>query len=125
MANPANLTITSLSAGSAVAPPSAQTIDTNAAAINVTGGHPMDRLVMRLVNAAVNAIDVTLKAGVNPPALQSRDLVVTVPASSTRIVGAFESGRFTKADGTFDMGFQAASGSPNLTVEILKLPKQI
>lgn len=125
MANPANLAVTSLSAGNAVAPPATQTIDTNTAALNVPGGHAMDRLIVRLVNAAVNAIDVTFKAGTNPPALAARDLVVTVPASSTRIVSAFESARFIKADGTFDIGFQAASGAPNLTVEILKLPKQI
>lgn len=125
MANPANLAVTSLAVHGAVAPPAAQTIDTNAAALNVVGTHEMDRLCIRLVNAAVNAIDVTFKAGTYPPALAARDLVVTVPASSTRIVSALESARFRKADGTFDIGFQAASGAPNLTVEILKLPKQI
>ena len=124
MANPATLAVTSLAAGNAVAPPAVQTIDTNAT-INVPGGHAMDRLCIRLVNAAVNAIDVTLRAGTNPPSLIARDLVVTVPASSTRIVSAFESGRFVKADGTFDVTFQAASGAPSLTIEILKLPKQI
>lgn len=124
MANPSNLTVTSLAVHGAVAPPATQTIDTNGT-VNVSGGHTMDRMFIELVNAAVNAIDVTVKAGVSPPSLAARDLVVTVPASSTRILSALESGRFLKADGTFDVAFQAASGAPNLTIRIYKLPKQI
>lgn len=124
MANPANLTVTSLTANGATAQPAVQTIDTNGT-INVPGGHPMDRMVIECVNAAANAITVTVKAGTNPPALLSRDMATSIPASSARVLGPFESARFTKADGTFDIQFQAASGSPNLTVRIYKLPKQI
>lgn len=125
MANPATLTVTSLTAGGAAAQPAVQTIDTNGT-INCPGGHAMDRMVIECVNAAANAITVTVKAGTNPPAALSRDLATSVPATpGARLIGPFESARFLKADGTFDVQFQAASGSPNLAVRIYKLPKQV
>jgi hypothetical protein len=124
MANPASLNVNTLSAHSAVARPVAQTIDTNGT-VSVPGGQTMDRLLIELDNAAANAIDVTIKAGANPPSLAARDLVVTVPATGNRVLGPLESGRFTKADGTFDIQFQASAGSPNLAIRIYRLPKQI
>ena len=59
----------------------------------------------------------------------AQDLALVVGAtaggSDKKIFGPFESGRFCKADGTFDVNFLAASGAPNLTIRVYKLPKQI
>ena len=89
----------------------------------------MDRLFFELVNGAANAITVTIKAGASPPSILAQDLALSVGAASggtdKKIFGPFESGRFIKADGTFDVQFTAASGTPNLAVRIYKLPKQI
>lgn len=127
MANPANLTINACSANGSIDQPAVQTIDTNGTVSIAAGlGSPMDRMIIECVNAAAQNIDVTVKGGVNPPALIARDLVVTILATTGRkIIGPFESARFLKSDGSVDVQFQAASGSPNLTVRVYRLPKQI
>ena len=123
MANPASLTINELAANGSIAQPAAQTIDTNGT-VNCAVGSLTDRLYIEAVNAAANAITVTVKGGANPPSHLSRDLAVTVPVSpGARIIGPFESGRFVKADGSIDVQFQAASDSPNLAVRVYRLPK--
>lgn len=125
MANPAALTVNALSANGSIDQPAVQTIDT-AGTVPVTGGHAMDRLFLELVNSAAQNIDVTVKAGANPPSLQTRDRTVTVLATTgKKIFGPFESAAHIKADGTFDVSFTPVSGSPNLAVRVYKLPKQI
>jgi hypothetical protein len=124
MANPASLTVNDLSANGSINQPAVQTVDTNGT-INCATNR-MDRLFIEAVNSAAADITVTVKAGANPPSLLSADLAVTVLATSgKKIIGPFESARFIKADGTFDVNFQAASGSPNLAVRVYRLPKQI
>lgn len=127
MANPANLTVNACTANGSIDQPAAQTIDTNGTVAIAAGlGSPMDRMIIECVNAAAQNIDVTIKAGANPPSMLSRDLVVTVPATTgKKIIGPFESARFLKADGSVDVQFQAASGAPNLAVRVYRLPKQI
>ncbi|MCC6328984.1 MAG: hypothetical protein IT174_10740 [Acidobacteria bacterium] len=125
MANPASFTVNALSANGSIAQPAVQTIDTNGT-VPIPAATPSDRLFLECVNSAANAIDVTVKGGVNPPSHLSRDLAVTIAATTGKsIIGPFESQRFTKADGSFDVQFQAASGAPNLAVRVYRLPKQI
>lgn len=87
----------------------------------------MDRLIFELVNAAAQALTVTIKAGANPPSPLAQDLAIAMAATgggtATQIVGPFESARFMKADGSVDVAFLAASGSPNCTVRCYRLPK--
>ncbi len=45
-----------------------------------------------------------------------------VGATSTQIIGPFESARFAQPDGSLSLTFAAASGSPNATVECYRLP---
>lgn len=126
MANPASITITTLGANASVNQPAVQTIDTEAdVPCDVKGS--MDRLFFELVNAAAAAVTVTFKAGVNPPSLAARDLIVAMAATGSagdkQLVGPFESARFVKGDGKIDINFDAASGSPNVTVRAYRLPK--
>jgi hypothetical protein len=128
MANPASLTINELTANGGINQPTAQTVDTNGT-INCAAKSVTERLVIEVVNSAAAAITVTLKAGVNPPSIQARDLALSLAASGSagdkKIFGPFDSSRFTKADGSFDVQFQAASGAPNLAVRIYRLPKRV
>jgi hypothetical protein len=127
MANPASLTINTLTRDASIQKPTAQTIDTNGT-VNIAGvGSESDRLWLDLVNSAAQAITVTARAGVNPPALRQGvgDLAVTCAATgsaaASQLLGPFEPARFAKADGTIDINFQAASGSPNLAVIVYRI----
>jgi hypothetical protein len=127
MANPASLTPNDLTQNGSIAQPAVQTVDTNGTINCAT--NKMDRLFLELVNLAANAITVTVKAGASPPALLALDTALVVGATGggtdKKIFGPFESGRFIKADGTFDVNFLAAAGAPNLQVRVYRLPKQI
>ncbi len=125
MPNPASLNVTDLASHGAVAPPAAQTIDTNGTVACPNAASETERMLIELVNAAVNAITVTVKAGANPPSQTVRDLAINVPATSTRILSSLESARFIKADGGMDLAFLAAVGAPNLNVRIYRLPKRV
>jgi len=127
MANPANLTVNTLTRDAAIQKPAVQTVDTNGT-INIPGlGSETTHLWLDLVNAAAQAITVTAKAGVNPPAMRTGigDLAVTCAATgsgaASQILGPFEPARFVKADGSMDINFQAASGSPNLAVIVYRI----
>lgn len=125
MANPANLAIAALATNGSIDRQAAQNIDTNGT-VPMPNASPTDRLFIEAANTAAQPLDLTVKAGVNPPALAARDLVVTIPATTGfKLIGPFESGRFLKADGSIDVQFQAASGSPTLAVRVYRLPKQI
>lgn len=106
--------------------PTAQTVDTNGT-INCAVKSQTGGLMIELVNAAANAIDVTVKAGTSAVAHTARDLKVTCAASGSaganKLIGPLESARFVKADGSIDLQFQAASGAPNLTVRVYRLPR--
>lgn len=128
MANPASITVTALSANAGTNRPAAQTIDTDGT-VPITVGGPMDRFILEIVNAAVNALTVTIKAGANPPSLGAKDLAIAMAATggatAAQIVGPFESGRFIKADGSVDVAFLAGAGVPSVTIRAYRLPKQI
>lgn len=80
-------------------------------------------MIIEAVNSAAQNIDVVVKAGFNPPSLLSRDLTVTVVATTGKvIIGPFESARYLKADGSVDITFTPVSGSPNLAVRVYRLP---
>lgn len=129
MANPANLTINELSANAALSLPTAQSIDTNGT-INLPAGSLTDRLLIEVVNTDDAALTVTVKAGTSAVAHTARDLSVALAASgggatAQRMIGPFESARFVKADGSIDVQFAAASGSPAASVRVYRLPRQI
>lgn len=128
MANPASLTINQLTANAAVGQPAVQTVDTNGT-INCAVKSQTDRLMVELVNGAAAALTVTVKAGTGVQAHTARDLAVTLSAtgggSASKIIGPLESMRFVKADGSIDLQFQAASGSPNCAVRVYRLPTNI
>jgi len=128
MANPAAITITDLTANAGLNQPAVQTIDTDGTVPSPAAGKT-DRLILELINAAAAALTVTVKAGVGEQSVQAKDLVVAMAATGTatdkRIVGPFESSRFLKANGSIDVAFLAASGSPNCTVRAYRLPKAV
>lgn len=124
MANPVNFTVNELSANAAVAQPAAQAVDTNGT-INCPVKSQTDRLMIELNNADDAAVTVTVKAGTGSQAHTARDLAVTVAAGATKVLGPLESMRFVKADGSIDLGVQAATGSPALNVRVYRLPANI
>ena len=124
MANPANLTINELSANAGLAQPAAQSVDTNGT-INCGVKSQTDRLLIEVVNTDDAALTVTVKAGTGVHAHTSRDLAVSVPAGAGKLIGPLESMRFVKADGSIDVQFQAAAGSPAASVRVYRLPANI
>src|SRR5262249_21697412 len=128
MANPASLTITALVANSSVNQPATQAIDTDGT-VNCPAGSLTDRLYLEVINAAAAALTVTVKAGTGDHAHTALDLAVTVGAtgsgSDKKLIGPLEAARFVKADGSIDVAFLAAASTPNATVRVLRLPRQI
>jgi len=127
MANPSSLTITELTANAATSQPDAQTIDTNGTVPIVASGD-MDRLIVEIVNAAAAALTVTFKKGTALHANIPQDLEVALAASgggatAKRVIGPFESSRFVVTEGDLNVQFAAASGSPNATVRVYRLPR--
>ena len=129
MANPANLTINEIAANSAMNLPAAQVVDANGT-INIPCESLTDRMLIEIVNNDDAALTVTLKAGTMSVAHTARDLVVALAASgggatASRMIGPLESARFVKPDGSVDVQFQAATGSPACSVRVYRLPKEI
>jgi hypothetical protein len=129
MANPTSLIVNDLSANGAITQPAAQTIDTNGTVpLAVEGEH--ERVLLEVINADDAALTVTVKAGVESAgAMRSSigDLAVALPASGTtganKIIGPFESARFAQSGGAMNVAFLAATGAPNATVRVYRLPK--
>lgn len=129
MANPANLTVNELPSNAAVNQPAAQAVDTNGT-INVPVKSQTDRLMVEIVNNDDAALTVTIKAGTGVQAHTARDLVVSLAASggggtASRVIGPLESMRFAKADGSIDIAFLAAAGSPAASVRVYRLPANV
>lgn len=129
MANPSSLTITSLTRNAATSLPTAQAIDTNGT-VPIAAESLMDRLLIEVVNTDDAALTVLVKAGDSPPALRAGqgDLSVALAASgggatAKRMIGPFESARFAQSDGSIDVTFTAATGSPAAEVRVYRLPK--
>lgn len=129
MANPASLTVTSLSANAAVTQPAAQTIDTNGTVpVALDGAH--ERVLLEVINADDAALTVTVKAGAESAGAMRGsigDLAVSLAASGSagdkKIIGPFESARFAQDGGAMNVAFLAATGAPNATVRVYRLPK--
>lgn len=129
MANPAALTVTTLTANAATAQPAANTIDTNGsvpAAIESQHEH----VILEVVNADDAALTVTVESGSESAgAMRSGlgDLTVALSASGggtdKKIIGPFEPARFMQADGKLLVTFAAATGAPNATVRCYRLPR--
>lgn len=126
MANPAALTITELTKNGQTANPSAQAIDTDGT-VPVNAGGKVDRLIIQVTNAAAANLTVSILAGADRLALQSKVLTSTALAqNAVAWFGPFESGRFIQGGsdtGELHVGFLAASSTPNATVRVFRLPK--
>ncbi|SRR5260221_5772729 len=68
-------------------------------------------LFLRVANTVAGAQTVTIRAGVNPPAFRAPigDLVVSIPATSTKWIGPLEAGRFMQNDNSINVDFQAGT----------------
>lgn len=130
MANPAELTVTDLSANAAVNQPTADAIDTNGTVpADIEGRHEL--VVLEVVNADDAALTVTIESGSEGAGAGRSglgDLSVALAASgggatAKRIIGPFEPARFMQADGKLNVSFTAATGAPNAQVRLYRLPK--
>ncbi|MCD9186714.1 MAG: hypothetical protein LUM44_09785 [Pyrinomonadaceae bacterium] len=128
MANPASLTVNTISANAAITQPASQSVDTNGT-INCAVKSFTDRLLIELVNTDDAACTVTIKAGTGVQAHTARDLVVSLAASgnagANKLIGPLESARFVKGDGSIDIQFQATTGQPALNVRVYRLPANV
>lgn len=125
-----NVPVTALIANSGVADPAGTAVD-------VANGHIIgprvraEQIVIRVVNTAVTPKNVTLKAGASQAlawAAGQGDLVMAVPASSTRWLGPFESGRYMQPrndTGTTSGGFLYLDLEAGLTgnLSVFDLPR--
>jgi hypothetical protein len=128
MANPANLIVNELSANSAINHPSVQSVDTNGT-INCPVKSQTDRLMIEVINTDDAALTVTVKAGTGAAAHTARDLAVALTAagdaSPAKMIGPLESMRFVRSDGSIDLQFQAATGSPAASVRVYRFPANV
>lgn len=74
---------------------------------NITGVTKGRKLILRVHNSTGSTKNLTVKAGVNPPAFRSGigDLVVAHATTVVRYY-ALESARFLQADGTINVDFE-------------------
>ncbi len=68
-------------------------------------------------------LDITVKAGDNPPALAAGqgDLVVTVAFGTVQFIGPFESGRFLQSDGSMLIEAETTTGA----ITALRIPRSV
>jgi len=100
------VTVTALALNAVTNTPAGTTISTTNGAV-ITPGGAARKLLIRITNTITNATKTaTIKAGVNPPALQQAvgDLALVVPQSGDVLV-TLESARFMQADGTINVDF--------------------
>lgn len=104
-----SLAVTALTANNNIAKPAG-------AAVDVANGHTIpangktQNLILEVANTFAGAKNVTIKAGANPPAFRSvADLVIAVPASSTRIISLPESAAYVQADGSLWVDYESGT----------------
>jgi len=106
--------------------PTFQACDTDAT-VPVNAGGSTDRLFLDIENADDAAVTLTIPAGTGVQAHQAKALTLTLAASGSptdkRFWGPFESQMICKADGTFDLTIDAATGAPALNIRAIRLPK--
>lgn len=68
-------------------------------------------LFLRVANTAASAKNVIVRAGALPPAFRSGlgDLTVNVTNATTKWIGPLESSRFSQADGSINVDFDAGT----------------
>jgi hypothetical protein len=123
-----NLPLTALAANSSVTQPAGTTID-QANGMNVVlastavpAAGSSQHLILQVTNSAATSKVVTLRAGVNPPAMRSAigDLSVTIATTATAFIGPLEPGRFVQTDGSVNVDF--ATGTTG-TINALLVPR--
>jgi len=112
-----DLAATAVTANAALAQPAGTT--------GVAGGHRItgvipERLLLRVVVANATTV-LTVAAGENPPALESKAQPYSL-AVGTHFVGPFSSAQVRQADGTVLLDYATAA---NFTVTPLALPKVV
>lgn len=77
----------------------------------IPAGPTARNLFLRVANTAASAKNVIVRAGVYPPAFRQGlgDLTVNVVNATTKWVGPFEAARFTQADGSINIDFDAGT----------------
>lgn len=123
MANPEKFAIKELARNGSINLGASEAVDTDGV-VPIEAKGLTDRLFIRVDNAAGAILNVTIKAGANPPSHLARDIAVAVPASTGDVlIGPFESQRVCQANGDINVEFEAASSTPNAAVTVYRLPK--
>jgi hypothetical protein len=129
MANAGAITVTDLVANGAAARPVGDVLDTGTGTVTLLApvGGESDRVVLEVTNTQGSAaLQVTVKAGANPPAFRSGvgDYVpAALAAGASALYGPFESARFARTDGALQVAFAPASGTIGATIRCYRLPK--
>lgn len=127
MANPAKLTVTSLSVNGGALRGAGDAIDTDGmvpiAAADYGGA--MGRLLIEVTEDNVRALTVTIAPGDNPPAVRQGlgNLAVSVAQNTARIIGPLEAARFMQNNGTIEVTFAGTGGAATAHVRTYLLPK--
>lgn len=82
-------------------------------------------VILIISNTYTAAENVIVRAGAGPvPAFRASlgDLTVSVPASSTMLIGPFETARFAQADGSLNVDFGAGMTG---TIVALRVPRSV
>jgi hypothetical protein len=124
-----NLPTHSLVPNGAIAAPAGTAIDaTNGMNIvfpttGIPAGPNGADLFLIVNNTYTAAENVTIDAGVNPPAFRNGigALVVSVGASGTEYIGPFDTARFAQSDGSLNLDFGAAMTG---TVTAIIMPRR-
>ena len=104
-----NVPLSAFTPGAALADPAGTAIDaTNSH--NILVGNQPQRIVLRLTNTSGASKNVTVKAGVNPPAQNAGkgDLVVAVANGATVFVGPLAGDLYTQNDGSLNVDIAAS-----------------
>lgn len=124
MANPTELTKTSLAANSSVARPSADTIDTTGT-VPLKAGSRGDRFIVEVTNNSANTLTVDIEAGDRPPAIAAglgKYTKSAIAQNAVWLFGPFDSSRFAQDNGDINVTFTPATSTPNASVRVYQLP---
>ncbi len=129
MANATTITLNSLAAGTVLAQPTADVLDTGTAAVTIdlTPDADTHRIVLEFINTAVAAdtMTVSIAAGDMPPAMANSlgALSFTVAQDAVKYI-VLDSGRHMQSDGTIEVTVTpAATKTQTATIRAYKLPK--
>lgn len=134
MANATSIALTDLVAGTGVAAPTADVLDTGTAAVTLplaASGKGLERILLEVTNTAAAALKVEVLAGDNPPAgragLGATTIVAALAQNAVIVVAGFEGARYVQTDGAtkgrLDLKFTPASGTIGVSIRAYRLPK--